>query len=504
MQGQSHNHHLYTAAQARELDRIAIEEQGIPGHELMERAGLAAFQALRHTWPRLRSMSVFCGVGNNGGDGYVVARLAHEAGLKVTVWQLGDAQRIRGDALSAKARMEAVGLHTQPFDAKAATSITQADEHVAVDGLLGTGLSGEVSGQWAEGIATINSLRASGAKVLALDIPSGLHADTGVALGSHEGPAVQAHVTVTFIGKKVGLVTGLGPDYCGHLVFDDLHVPETVYERQTPTAHGLSWAHMRNLLQPRRPSAHKGDFGHVLVIGGNCGMLGAARLAAEAALRTGAGLVSLATRPEHAVAIAAARPEIMCHGIEHIHELNPLLQKATVVAIGPGLGQDAWAQALLSTVLESHLPLVVDADALNLLALEPAKRDNWILTPHPGEAARLLNKSGAEVQADRLLAAKELQEALGGVVVLKGAGSVVTDGEEAGICIGGNPGMASGGMGDVLTGVIASLVAQGMDLLQAAQLGVCLHAEAADRAAEQGERGLIASDLFSVIRGLVG
>jgi NAD(P)H-hydrate epimerase len=277
-----------------------------------------------------------------------------------------------------------------------------------------------------------------------------------------------------------------------------------VYAQVLPTAHGLHWSNTKHLLGPRHPSAHKGDCGHVLVIGGNHGMLGAARLAAEAALRTGAGLVSLATRPEHAIAIAAIRPEIMAHGIVHAHELKPLLKNATVIALGPGLGQDTWAQGLLGAVLESRLPLVVDADALNLLAQEPQQRDHWVLTPHPGEAGRLLRRPASEIQADRLQAVKALQAALGGVVVLKGVGSMVFDGQDTGICTGGNPGMASGGMGDLLTGLIAALVGQGMNLTQAAQLGVCLHAEAADRAAEQGQRGLLASDLFPVIRGLVG
>ncbi len=255
----------------------------------------------------------------------------------------------------------------------------------------------------------------------------------------------------------------------------------------------------------RKPTDDKGHFGHVLVVGGDFCMSGAARLAGEAAARAGAGLVSVATHAEHAAIISAAVPELMCHGVEDSASLMPLLRRASVVAIGPGLGKSPWAQALLGVMLQSDLPMVVDADALNLLAIEPAKKDNWILTPHPGEAARLLGQTVEEVQSDRTAAAIELQKKYGGVVVLKGAGTVVVDSEEViGICGEGNPGMASGGMGDVLTGVIAGLLAQGLSLSQAARLGVCLHARAGDSAAEEGQRGLLASDLFPFIRRLVG
>lgn len=265
----------------------------------------------------------------------------------------------------------------------------------------------------------------------------------------------------------------------------------------------ISWAQFT--LPARNPAAHKGDFGHVLVFGGDHGMSGALRLAGEAALRTGAGLVSAATRAEHAASISVARPELMSHGIESASALAPLLKRATVLAVGPGLGQEEWGRKLLSSVLQSTLPMVVDADALNLLAIEPSQRDNWILTPHVGEAARLLDVTIEQVQADRVAAAVTLQKKYGGVTVLKGAGTVVVGvtGDVA-VCSEGNPGMASGGMGDVLTGVIAGLLAQGCLLTEAAQQGVCLHAHAADVAAQEGQRGLLASDLFPVLRRLLG
>ena len=251
----------------------------------------------------------------------------------------------------------------------------------------------------------------------------------------------------------------------------------------------------------RRHASHKGDHGRVLVIGGDKGMTGAALLAGTAALRAGAGLVTVATRPEQAAALTAARPELMCHGVTGVAELRPLLRRADVVAIGPGLGRGRWGTMLLGAALDSGKPLVVDADALTLLAAEPVQRDDWVLTPHPGEAARLLGCDTASVQADRLAAVSGLQAAYGGVVALKGAGSLVADGNgPLALCRDGNPGMAAGGFGDLLTGVVAALCAQGISLGDAARLGVLLHARAADIAARDGERGLLPSDCLEPLR----
>jgi len=247
---------------------------------------------------------------------------------------------------------------------------------------------------------------------------------------------------------------------------------------------------------------HKGDAGHVLVIGGDRGMPGAARMAGEAAYRAGAGLVILATHPEHAAQISAARPELMTYGVESAADLRPLFARADVIAIGPGLGGGEWGRVLFGAVLDTRLPIVVDADALNSLAADPVMHDGWILTPHPGEAARLLGMSKEEVQADRFAAVREMVASYGGVCVLKGAGTLVAslyNGAIA-VCDRGNPGMASGGMGDVLTGVIAGLRAQGLSSVDAARLGVWLHAAAGDDAAATGEIGLLASDLLPFIR----
>lgn len=480
---------LYRAAQMRELDRLAIEAAGIPGYTLMSRAASAAWTALRRRWPQARTLVVLCGAGNNGGDGYVLARLARADGRRVRVLQVGDEQRIRGDALTARAAYIEAGGNVEPF---ASTALTDAD--VIVDALLGTGFAGRLDAHW---IGVIDAVNAAAAPVVAMDIPSALHADSGHVADT----AIQAQLTVTFIGHKPGLYTGQGPAQCGEIVYADLDIPDSLRRQVAPAAllrHGPPGG---LLSMPRARTAHKGDFGHVLVIGGDHGMAGAARLAGEAALRSGAGLVSVATRPEHAPWISAVCPELMCHGVVDVRSLQPLLAKATVIVIGPGLGRSSWAQALLACVLTTRQPRVVDADALNLLAQDPVECAHSILTPHPGEAARLAGLDSRAMQADRFSAAQVISERYGGVTVLKGAGSIVhAPGRLPVVCAAGNPGMASGGMGDVLSGVLGALLAQGMALPEAAISGVCLHARAADLAARTGERGLLARDVIGALR----
>jgi len=486
---------LYRAESVRELDRIAIEELGIPGIELMERAGAAAFAALRERWPEARVIAVCCGAGNNAGDGFVVARLAREAGLEPRVLAVGGGGEPRGDAALAAARMREAGLAAEPFAPE-----RLAGAAVIVDAVFGTGLARPVSGAWAEALAAIE---AATAPVLAIDIPSGLSADSGAVLGR----AVRAECTVSFIARKQGLYTGAGPEHAGERRFDDLGVPAELYARRPPDAVLLDLDAFCGVLGRRARDAHKGSCGHVLVIGGERGFAGAARLAAEAAARAGAGLVSVATRAEHLAVISATRPELMCHAVAGPAELAVLLERATVVALGPGLGQGEWGRALAAAALATALPAVVDADALNLLAggalgaPAPAAR---VYTPHPGEAARLLGTSSAAVQADRFAALTALVERHGGVWLLKGAGTLI-GGEEAlpAVCPYGNPGMASGGMGDALTGIVAGLLAQGLGPRAAAEAGACVHGRSADLAAAGGERGLLAGDLIEQVRALV-
>ena len=483
-------HDLYRADQVRTLDRAAIEQFAIPGRTLMERAGAAAFAALCRRWPDARRVAVLCGRGNNGGDGYVVARLAHEAGIDVRLFRLAEESALSGDAHAVAVAAREAGV---PITDYAGQPLDRWE--VVVDGLLGTGLSGDVRPPFSTLIDAVNSTHAG---ILALDIPSGLEADTGRVLGT----AIEADLTVTFIGLKQGLFTGRGPDCCGAVEFDNLQVPAGVYGTQTPAARRTDVGDLPKALPPRRRSAHKGDFGHLLVVGGDVGMAGAARMAAEAGARTGAGLTSVATRAAHAPLISAQRPELMCHPVESADALPPLLGRCSAVAAGPGLGRDTWGRHLFARLLESRKPMVVDADGLNLLSEEPLQRDNWILTPHPGEAARLLGCSPADIQADRFHAAVSIQASFGGVCILKGAGTLIAGPDGIAVCSAGNPGMASGGMGDVLTGVVGGLLAQGLGPSRAARAGVCLHAGAADAAARDGERGMLALDLMPCLRRL--
>ena len=483
---------LFRAEQVRELDRLAIDEYRIPGYELMKRAGESAFDVLRDAWPRAHRIVVLCGAGNNAGDGYVLARCALEQGFDVCVMAFKPIGKLKGDALAAAEDYQKHNGKLIPFE------VYQLDSSdVIVDALLGTGLEREVEGELFSVIEAANN---SVVPKLALDIPSGLHADTGNIMGA----AIEADITVSFIGVKQGMFTASGADCCGQIVYDDLQVPSEVFMHVAPAVTRISHSLLDRLLWKRPPSSHKGDNGHILIIGGDYGMMGAVGLAGEAALRVGAGMVSIATRPEHTTALTSARPELMCHGIEKVNDLNVLIQRADVIAIGPGLGRDRWGAQLLGKVMEYDLPMIVDADGLRLLALENAQRDNWILTPHPGEAGALLNKTNSEIQQDRFDSAKQLQQKFGGVCILKGTGTLIQTGEPLTyLCDAGNPGMGTAGMGDVLTGVIAGLLGQGLDLEDASRVAVYAHSTAADRAAVRGERGMLASDLFPHLRSLV-
>lgn len=515
---------LYTASAVRELDRRAIESEGIPGIVLMKRAGREAFEALLARWPAPEKITVFCGGGNNGGDGYIIAGLAQQQLIPVEIIQLADEQKLSGDAHRACVFANAAGVAMQSWQSYDASGAELADG-VIVDALLGTGISGEVRADYRAAITSINQ---SGLPVLAADIPSGLCSDTGVV----RGIAVDAAMTVSFIGIKVGLLTGRGPALVGQLQYRDLAVPESIYEDSVDNpmplaAQRLALDTLLPAFPQRERDAHKGRFGHVLVIGGDRGYGGAVAMAAEAALRVGAGLVSVATRPEHVPALLARRPELMVKGVTSGQELEPHLQGPTLIVIGPGLGRSPWSEQMLQKAIGSGLPMVVDADALNILSEgrvgANARVDiggdasNWVLTPHPGEAARLLACSNADIQADRLAACRDIAEKYSATVLLKGAGTLIA-GSAMGrekqqdnaaklslwLCPYGNPGMASGGMGDVLAGVIGGLLAQGLDASTATCLGACLHSVAADRAAEEnGEKGLLASDLFAPLRQLV-
>jgi len=481
---------LYTVDQVRAFDRAAIDAHGIAGYELMQRAAAAAFAHLRMRWPQARRIVVLCGSGNNGGDGYVLARLALAAGFDVSVIA-AEPVRAGGDAERAHAAwIEACG---RILDANSALP----DADVYVDALFGTGLTRAPQGVTQDLIERVNGAKRP---VLALDVPSGVDADSGNVPGS----AVQAAATITFVARKRGMFTGAARDHCGEIVLDDLAIPAAVFAGVRADSGLLEAGAVAASLPRRAPNAHKGNFGHVLAIGGDLGFGGAIRLAGEAALRAGAGLVSVATRAEHVGALNAARPELMASGVGGPQELEVLLQRASVIALGPGLGQRAWGHALWHTAIAAGKSIVLDADALNLLARYPLSLPaNSVLTPHPGEAARLLECDTQRIAADRFAAVREISRRHQCVCVLKGAGTIVASPHgELAVCPWGNPGMASGGMGDVLTGVIAGLLAQGLDSYNAACIGVALHARAGDVAARAGEAGLLASDLFEPLRAL--
>ncbi len=517
---------LFTSEQVRLGEVEAARRGNVSLYTLMERAGLAVFQCWREHYPNATTATILCGKGNNGGDGYVVARLAEEAGLDVHLVHIGDPEALTGDAQTAKDRWIAAGgkitpcAGDEPVSATLLNGLSHSD--IVIDALLGTGLSGEVRAPMNSAIEAINQ---SGLPVIAVDVPSGLCANRGGVLGVS---VIAAH-TVTFIGAKQGLVTGKARDYVGKLHFSGLGVEDVFNGIERPTALGFAHHQIPHWRLERKPSSHKGSHGRTLLLGGNDGMAGAIKLAAHAALRSGAGLVNVKAHQASVLPLQVGLPEAMSSAwlsekAQSEHVLAQLAARSWVM--GPGLGQDVWATSLFDDVMdtlfanpEGELPLVIDADGLNLLAQRrhrskgsserilddsqtlASKYTNWVLTPHPGEAARLLGVSIAEIESDRYQAAKTLHDIYGGVVVLKGAGTVVYDGQQHYVCLAGNEGMATGGMGDVLSGVIGALLAQGYTLSRAALLGVLLHSHAADLAVEKdGKVGLMASDVIEHLR----
>jgi len=483
---------LYTQEQVRAAELLAVSEGEATLYQLVERAGCAAFNYLTEQivrQPKLGAMPllVLAGNGNNGADALVCARLALEAGHKVHVFLL----KTKGtpefeQALSAYLNQGGI------VDSPNIDAILQVP--ILIDGLLGTGVQGAVREQVA---ALIHAINQSNAWVLSLDLPSGILADTGVVAQV----AVMADATLCFGGLKQGLLTSKARHHCGHLAFADLGL--------TPFFNGESATRvggeiLKSYFAARARDSHKGQSGKVTLIGGDFGMAGAIRLASEACLRAGAGLVTVISRPEHQLTVNVSRPELMFWGCELVDmEVYLRLGWAQVVVLGPGLGKHDWGYNLFKAAGLSDKPCVLDADALNLLSQEPRRQTNWVLTPHPGEAARLLGCSVADIEHDRFAAVRALQQKYGGVVLLKGAGTIIFDGEQMVVAPVGNPGLASGGCGDVLSGIIGALMAQGMDNMQATVVGVVVHGCAADLAAVQGERGMLASDLMPFIRQLV-
>ncbi len=480
--------YLYDTAALRGGEARAAATLG-DAFELMRRAGQAAWRDLLDQWPQAQRIVVVCGPGNNGGDGYVLARHAFMSGRQVEVVRL-DAHEPRSElAIRACRDYESASGRVRVF----AGGLPEAD--VVVDALFGIGLSRPPDEACS---ALIEAMNRHGAAVLALDAPSGVDCDRGAVPGN----AVSATRTLEFIARKAGLHSGAALDHAGTMALAPLDLGSQHLAEADAAAELLDASQLGRWLRPRRRDTHKGSNGRVLCVGGDSGGGGAILLCAEAALRCGAGLVHVATRAEHVGALLARTPEALAHAMDDVDGFDSLFDGATVVAVGPGLGQKDWGRDLLQRSLGRDKPLVLDADALNLLAATPAPlASDTIITPHPGEAARLLDCTTPQVQADRYQAAQRLPARFGCPVVLKGAGSIVAAPDRMPrVIAAGNPGMATGGMGDVLTGAIAALRAQGLDAFDAASAGALLHAVAGDAAAGQGQRGLLPSDLMPWLR----
>ncbi len=495
---------LVTAAQMRAVDQAAIEQHGMPASVLMENAGAALAAAALALSAFYGRFIVLCGRGNNGGDGLVAARRLHVAGRRVFVEVVLGAERLEGEAKRNLTALQAAGLSPTSIP----DELVAGPGDVVVDALFGTGLSRAPEGPWAEAIGRIRVWREKGAKVVAADLPSGLHSDTGQPFD----PCVQADLTLCFGLLKVGQVVEPGRSLCGRVQEVDIGIPEVAWQQlPRPAMWRVEEPDARARIPVRKADSHKGSHGHVLVVAGSWGKTGAAAMAGIAALRAGAGLVTVATRPEALVPVLAHAPELM--GLELISDgalgpgdLNPLLEAADgkeALVIGPGIPRGSDTAKLLGALLEElHVPVVLDADALNAVAEQPdvlqRAKCPLVLTPHPGEMARLCGKSVPELLRDRVGAARTMAAAHQAVVVLKGAATLICL-EDGTLYVNptGNPGMATGGTGDVLAGIIGALLAQGLSAEDAAVAGVFAHGLSGDLAsARTGLQGLIATDLL--------
>ncbi|MCF8012005.1 MAG: NAD(P)H-hydrate dehydratase [Clostridiales bacterium] len=498
-----------TAAEMREMDREAIQDIGIPGAVLMENAGRHVVEICEQLAGDCtgKYFVVISGKGNNGGDGFVAARHLKNRGAEVKVYLMAETGDVKGDArlnLDIWLKMGGTVVNALQYSSEAwEEELKRAG--VIIDALYGTGFKGAVRDS---AVPLVNAVNTSLAVIVAADIPSGLEADTGKV----NGPCIRADAAVTFGLPKIGLLTGDGPEYTGDLHVVDISIPEEILQRGNKEV--ISGPQVRNML-PRCPeNAHKGDLGRALVIGGSPGMSGAVCLAASACARSGAGLVTAAVPREIHQIAENKLTEVMTYPLPQtgegmiaaggVHSAG-LLEKAGAVALGPGLGVSEDTITLVEEILKSlSVPCVVDADGLNALAQSQfnlrERNEHTVITPHPGEAARLLGCSTAEIQANRPESARNLAECTGAVVVLKGAGTIVAAGNKMYINTSGNPGMASGGSGDVLTGIITALLARGISPVDAAVSGVYLHGLAGDFAAEEkGVTGIIAGDIIENI-----
>ena len=501
---------LVTAAQMQRLDQRAIEKFAIPGLILMENAGRGVCDLIhRHFAARLHhGVTILAGPGNNGGDGFVIARHLHQAGIKVEILVLVSGEKFKGDALTNYRIVKELGLPvTECLDSDSLSAASESIKRsgVIVDAIFGTGLAREVTGRFARFIEEANE---APAPIMAVDIPSGLSADSGCPLGT----VIRADVTATMALAKIGLVLHPGADYVGDLHVVEIGIPRSAVAEAGIKAEFFDEKVFRALLRPRPVTGHKGTFGHLLILAGSRGKAGAAALVAHGALRSGAGLVTLGCPSGIQPVLAQKLTEAMVEGLPEtklgtlskkaMSAIGSILEKKKALATGPGLGLDRETQALVRQLLETvPVPVVADADALHALGTDhgPVRRAKQarILTPHPGEMAYLLGCTTAEVQHDRIAAALSLAHSSKAIVVLKGARTVIAapDGKIS-INSTGNPGMGAGGMGDTLTGIIGGLLAQGYDAWDAARISAFVHGLAADQMAKlRGNWGYLASEV---------
>ncbi|MGB2115900.1 MAG: NAD(P)H-hydrate dehydratase [Porticoccaceae bacterium] len=488
---------LFDIDTVRKIDQAAIAELNGESIKLMNRAGIAAFEELVQAFGKPSLISVFCGSGNNAGDGYVLAARAAQKRLPVQVIELSGSETISTEAKRARQFAQDNNVSFIKY-----SNTLDIKEGVIVDCLLGIGYMGELRKPYDQAIELINAAQLP---VLSLDVPSGLNANTG----SVQDNAVKADITVTFVGAKQGLFTGKGPVHCGEIIYHSLDISEQLFNQYKPTSILLDLFELLELMPQFVGDEYKNQRGHCMVVGGDHGYGGAATIAAEASLRVGSGLTSVATQPEHVCSVLARCPEIMACGVISGQQLEPWLEKPTVLVVGPGLGRSSWSEQLLQKAVATKLPMVLDADALNILSegrVIPNIQDHqWVLTPHVGEAARLLGLSVADIQADRFAAVKKIQEKYNAVVLLKGPGTLIAGPNQIiKVCPYGNPGMATAGMGDLLSGIIGGLIAQGLSIQEAAELGCCLHSSAADLLVEtSGYHGIAATDLLPYLQKLL-
>lgn len=495
---------VYTADQVLKNEANVARSQGIALYELMRNAGAAIFTQLSHRWPNAKHMLILCGKGNNGGDGFVVAKLAHQAKLQVSVLLTCEVSQLKGDALSAYQAMifAGVSLNVENAVNKSAQSLAVINDfsgEVIVDALFGIGFTGQLTQQLQEFVTCINHHKA---KVISIDVPSGLCATTGKVHGeSIEEQAIIADITVTFIVYKQGLLTGQAINFVGELLLAPLELNSAFLDQVTSNVCYGQYKLPLNLAL-RLPASHKGNSGLLLTVGGCEKMPGAIRLASESALRCGAGLVAVSSHQNNQMHILSGRPELMLAPETSTLLANSTqLNKASSYLIGPGLGQSDEAKQLFELICNTsqtqRKTTVIDADGLILLSKTKAQCNHWILTPHPKEAAALLGGDVTSIEADRFAAVRAIAKQYGGICLLKGAGSLISDGEQVIINNSGNAGMASGGMGDVLSGIISALAMQSDNNFHSTCLAAYIHGAAADIiATKNGQRGLLASDLF--------